>query len=560
MDYEKELLETVRKLPNQPPKETVDVLRSRGLLQKEVLVYKAGWAEGLNEKKEKVAKVYCTHCGAEMNLEYVPIEEICTTRFFSWMPTFGFINPRYKEAICHGQQTPCPECGHGANVIHISSFGADYQTICSDEAVSVHEVNGHLCILSWNIWKNTDKDGTVWYSNHRSEGVIYIGKKHYRVTGETRVGINSLIYHEWEARKKYRELLGVVNKKRVIPFHRRTIYSTDNPNCALYEFIDQCESCRPSMYMKLWQKLPQLENVVKQGFGRILNSAIESCTDGNYYKRDEYVRLDHMGEIFDLKKVKPSDILRITKQEIPVAKKCDLNTLQLYRSIKEIHGFRLEIEYINKSREIGAYDLRILFEKYRDAPVVRTINYLYKKKSSKVNGRYLIDYWEMLLNVYENIPQELRYPKDLEKAHDEILKLQKEKVERELSEKICERGKAFEGYTYISKDLGLMIRPVRNQKELIDEGKILSHCVARYAEEVASGRTMIFFIRHTREPDTPYFTLELKNGVVQQNRGEHNCGRTEEVKKFEEEWLEYIQKGKRGINNGKYVDSNCAAS
>ena len=77
--------------------------------------------------------------------------------------------------------------------------------------------------------------------------------------------------------------------------------------------------------------------------------------------------------------------------------------------------------------------------------------------------------------------------------------------------------------------------------------------MAGYGEDIAKGITAIFFIRHTWEPKTPYFTLEYAGGKVKQNRGYQNCARTPEVKAFEKEWLDWIGKGRPRDKEGRPV-------
>ena len=54
-------------------------------------------------------------------------------------------------------------------------------------------------------------------------------------------------------------------------------------------------------------------------------------------------------------------------------------------------------------------------------------------------------------------------------------------------------------------------------------------------------QTNIFFIRRSEEPDKPYFTLEYKNGAINQNRGYDNQDPPLEVVGFASEWLEYVK-------------------
>ncbi|MGG4462627.1 PcfJ domain-containing protein, partial [Micromonospora provocatoris] len=48
----------------------------------------------------------------------------------------------------------------------------------------------------------------------------------------------------------------------------------------------------------------------------------------------------------------------------------------------------------------------------------------------------------------------------------------------------------------------------------------------------ANGATNIFVIRKRNKPNTPFFTVEIKNDVIHQNRGKRNCLPTKEVEAF----------------------------
>ena len=172
-------------------------------------------------------------------------------------------------------------------------------------------------------------------------------------------------------------------------------------------------------------------------------------------------------------------------------------------------------------------------------------------KKYLISVKHLEDYWNALYKVYRAMPPELLYPKDLNRAHDEMVLRVKEKEDAELNAKIAERLPELSVMSYQNKEMGLMIRPAVSQGELIKEGKLLHHCVGGYAKKYASGETCILFIRKIEDPDTPFYTLEYKNGTVQQNRGDRNCARTPEVREFENEWLNHIKNLKELKKNGK---------
>jgi hypothetical protein rflaF_05699 len=90
---------------------------------------------------------------------------------------------------------------------------------------------------------------------------------------------------------------------------------------------------------------------------------------------------------------------------------------------------------------------------------------------------------------------------------------------------------------------GLIIRQPQSYEEIVEEGKILNHCVGGYAERHALGKLTILFLRTTDKPDVPYYTMEVSNdGRIIQVRGLRNCPMTDEVNNFVEEYKQHLSK------------------
>ena len=53
---------------------------------------------------------------------------------------------------------------------------------------------------------------------------------------------------------------------------------------------------------------------------------------------------------------------------------------------------------------------------------------------------------------------------------------------------------------------------------------------------------MILFIRKESEPDKPYYTMEFKDGIIQQLRGYANCEPTREVLRFRDDFIRELGK------------------
>ena len=198
---------------------------------------------------------------------------------------------------------------------------------------------------------------------------------------------------------------------------------------------------------------------------------------------------------------------------------------------------------------------------------MRSVRYLKKQAAldRRVDQSILQDYWNVAaLEDYDMRDEHVRYPKDLMRAHDRVVKERNERLEairkRELAAKyekwrtdFAKRLKHLSKYAWAAD--GILIRPAETPEELDAEGKALSHCVAGYKDTHAGGEKAIFFIRRESAPEVPWYTLELnmKTLEVCQNRGNANCVRTSEVQAFEQAWLVHIKtikqekkKAKRG--------------
>lgn len=172
----------------------------------------------------------------------------------------------------------------------------------------------------------------------------------------------------------------------------------------------------------------------------------------------------------------------------------------------------------------------------------------HKKNYCPINAQYLVDYWEMSKKLGDDLSEDsIRYPHRLETAHDNAVKLQKVEEAKELKKKFERRYRELAKYCFEAE--GLSIHPAQSEREMIVEGRILSHCVGSYAKRHADGQTTIFFIRKADDPETPYYTLEydFKRMCILQNRGFKNCAPPEEVRAFAEKWNERV----KGIIDGK---------
>lgn len=547
--------------PQKPPEDAAEILKKRGYLKKEALIYRVGYVNNpLTGKKEKMVKVVCTACGESAYLEHVPADGGCRYS----RATFGFVDPADNSAKCSGDSCVCPNCGIGLTCRHIGDFESHY-TLDNKMFVTVHNIEGNLAVLSWIVRKNARSDGEVFYSFLGYEGVCVVDGMLVRVKKYCKFTSSHSWLSKWEYCKRYQDKLGGWDNAELVGWRKSIVEKSCCANSALCEYmregVEEGRGAFPGRYLQTWLKYPQAENLVRQGYAKLLTSVFtDSTVIDNYYS--SVFKISQTGLFINWKEKKPLRMLGLKKSEADIAKKLDLNELLLYRRIRDTRDIRLTAEQI---KAIGI-DKKYFFAWCKEdvygftVPIVRTINYLTKQKKSHkgdlISARYLLDYWNMLYEVYGSMPESELYPKNIVEAHDRMVERKQEKESAELQVKFDERFKELLPLCYTDEETGLLIRPCQSQLEMIKEGKTLHHCVGNYAKSHAAGGTSILFIRKVDEPDKPYYTLEYQGGKVVQNRGLKNCARTETVKLFEEKWLEHIKTIKqKGKKNAKRVSN-----
>lgn len=568
MDIEKDIEITVSELPNRPPDDIYETMERYGTLDGDALIYQVGWEKDvLTGLKHKAVKVTCTACGKTYYLEYMPIESGC---HYGCSSSYGFVLPHGNELMYHGQSCLCPECGACCEVAHVSRFRyfGSLWVISSGICLTAHCVGKHLCLLSWRIYKCCDKEGNIKYRAEKYEGVMIVGGKPIRLAGHMKnIGGYDYELARWETRKKYSIEVSEFNITEIFPFDSDEIAKTDSANCAIEDFVKKgtFSAAKVFQYIKLWCKYPNVENLVRNGFSDFVNSYIEMGeTTGGYQNYSRGFNLRKVAKHINWKEARPHLMLGIEKEDIPLIRKYSANKVLLYGYARRVDKVKLSAEFLNSLTEYNAKKcIEFLNEKFKgfEPKFLRTFNYIEKqrakqKQSNLIDFAYLRDYWNALYKVYGSLDKNLLYPSDLKVAHDRTIMLVREKENEALSKKINKVTEKYVAYSFEDKKTGLLIIPCRSHSELLKEGELLHHCVATYANSVAEGRTCIFFIRKITEPDIPFFTLELKNNHVIQNRGYKNCDRTPEVIVFEKKWLKFI---KGVMKNGKSNNSSAAA-
>lgn len=551
-------IEAVQKeLPLNPPSAVLETIKQRQKAAK--LVYRCGYyREPITGLKQKAALVHCTACQESYYLSYA-------VGGCGQSDSFGFIDPLDNETKCTGKTCVCPECGIGAQAVHISHIGGTYP-IEKNYFLTVHNIRGHFVALSWVLFKECDKEGRIIYRLQKYEGIAMIGGMPIRYTGYIS-GYFGCWIPEWKTRAVWRDNGDEWDIEEIF-LNRQDFDSSDASKSGLEEYIiDVRKKIRLGAYLQLWAQDPQIENLVRSGLSSYVRAIIEKATvTSGYYATARSFSVKEAEKYFNKKKVKPHEMLGISKEEIPLVKRWSIERLEFYKELKS-RKIKLTEKQLEDVETIGRATFKNLLEDTKedlgfDPPLIRTLNYLIKQRKpnrKEIDAKYLFDYWTMTKEIQGDLPPALLYPKDLKRAHDQAVLLQKVKVNPEINRKISIYAKTLAWLTFEDEETGLLIRAAESQEELIKEGKFLSHCVGTYAAAVSRRETTILFIRHIDDPEIPFFTLEYRNGTVVQNRGNKNCARTPEVVAFEAKWIQHINEIKGDRKNGKRIRNQVAA-
>ncbi|MGB7595033.1 MAG: PcfJ domain-containing protein, partial [Erysipelotrichaceae bacterium] len=288
------------------------------------------------------------------------------------------------------------------------------------------------------------------------------------------------------------------------------------------------------MYMREATRYPWVEYLSKLGMTNLYEEVISLRTDHRYIRAEsvrKYVKF------------------------IRENNACTRHVI-IYRMFEKI-GFKLnfaDVELISDR----ANALKIIeMHKATCMSPPKIIRYVQEEKNEEIgcgSSRHLnytrldkyVDYIDMMVKI-KTIPDNnlLAFPKDLEDAHDKAVgkfNAMKFELETNTYKEIVLKLLKLE-----FEDSGLEIRVPRSLEEILEEGKTLHHCVGSYVDRVIARKTVIVFVRRKEHPNTPYYTVEYRDGRVVQFyplRDKITPDRPV-IESFLNEWQEWIKNPKK---------------
>lgn len=246
---------------------------------------------------------------------------------------------------------------------------------------------------------------------------------------------------------------------------------------------------------------PQTEMLAKAGAGSVL---IDMCMTGKYHGDVFRWRRKGLTGLTGLPKVRAKEWLNAVRDmDAEDAVLC-------LRMMKE----GMDAEDAKWLLKADAYQNTELIREL-GLTVRRLAAYIGKKPASLHEAfRLWRDYIHMAKKLgYDLSRADVILPKELWKAHDDAVgaiqfEENKAKVEayRKRYKALCKR--------YEFRAFGLRIVVPKDDREIIQEGKTLQHCVGGYASRHLDGSTTILFLRKERTPGRSYVTLEMNDKEI----------------------------------------------
>lgn len=302
-------------------------------------------------------------------------------------------------------------------------------------------------------------------------------------------------------------------------------------------------------FFALFAKYPCVEYLTKLGFYDLVEGKLSGAdTRGIINWRGK--------NLFKVLKVNKQELNAIKAQNIHVT----LGFLKALQFFKTVDSKFSPPEVVQAAGAFNNYyDFNELQKLHKYGNYKKLTSYLLKQHEKDPqhisSGSNALTTWRDYIDDCIRLGMDLEkesvlFPSDLYTAHQNTNRQLKMKADESLNKKIASRVKVLDKFRF--EFSGLFMRPATNSLELLDEGEALNHCVYRnYAEKYAKGETNIFFIRKDEEPDTPFYTLELKGKTIIQVRGYKNCDPTDEVQWFIEAFTEEKLSGKKTRNRTK---------
>ena len=331
--------------------------------------------------------------------------------------------------------------------------------------------------------------------------------------------------HDWYSGKDFWDdcnLYGNTNitieAAPILPETYDEIKGTEFQYSALKEYAAVIGKVNPIEYFKRYEQTPQIEMLVKLGLFGVANELV-NCRYGivsneNARQPDIFLGI-RKGRVKQL--ISRKGNIRFLKTMQAEKRMGQIWTEEQIEKITEAQLSYGQIETATKYMSLQKLLNRI--ERYSGCRFGTACSSAEQVIRNTANT--YMDYIGMRLALgYDMNNTVYQQPRDLRAAHDKMVQeSNKEKMDeriREVEQKYSDIRLNYRKLRniYFYEDDTYMIRPARSAKEIVEEGRLLHHCVGgdSYLNKHNDGRSYILMLRFKDKEEEPYITVEISSG------------------------------------------------
>lgn len=443
--------------------------------------------------------------------------------------------------IYEGENMNCPHCLAATTLIHSKNLeGGRTKQIM---VVALQNVEKYTAIVYWLVHHYMEASGLTLFGATPADAYVldeggklhhynYIKRAGFYGTETTREEWKLMpgckdnidrIYHDWGSinnRKRgadlwpvFPDMEGTTGEKTAIDVYLKV------------GFI-------PVEYLKLWRSYPSIENLCRQNCAKVVAGVIKEA-----YRYSSEAKAEAMKYI-DLTAKRPHRMLGISKEAFKEIKKKgiqlslqDMERWDKYRKAGGKLGFVDLMTAVEDFKDEGIHAAIQIMQIYKDADIDKLRRYMAKQNIRPSECGILLDARRMakeLAGIRALTPEEM-WPRNLPAFHDRLdRQLNAMRRARKAGKKGCLDAKFTEIKQLLAPlewtDGELCVVIPSCEEDLIHEGDVLRHCVGGYGEAHCLGKDTIFFIRHYRRPERPYYTLDIDMTERPKERQLHGYG------------------------------------
>ncbi len=391
-----------------------------------------------------------------------------------------------------------------------------------------------------------------------------------------------LWYHkEWFERKKIGEPFYIKNNGGCFWYEPDNSYNIIgmeklNNTFLKYQLLDEYEdeqiqrnrhrriiNFKEVSYLCHFAEHPQIEVLQKLGYYEIVRNLVE-------LNNKSYPYVNWNADTL-------TGFFKMTKQELKEFRKIngDYNLLKLFwvmkkhfkskKPLQDAVKIRSEIKGAIISSEADFLREAISDIKRNKLSIIETVRYLIKQQEKKGDfdtvRREYFDYYRMANDLnYDFTIHNVLYPPNLKRAHDlanetHIVWLEEKKAKEEAErDKKAQKMLRKKDIQYYFTDGKYLITVPHSTKEILEEGRRQQHCVGGYAGRHIEGKLTICFLRKVKEPQKPFYTIEMHGKSLTQVQGFNNrTPLTPQAKVFFDKWLKWVSLGSKRDSDGNPI-------